>query len=143
VESGDRDRIRSEINVTPLVDVCLVLLIIFMVVAPILTNGPSIKLPRTNNPDRRPEGKNQLPITVLFDKPPQILFGKEFRRLDLDQLKQVALDKYRESPDTEIVLRADRLLTYGDVRAVLSVVREAGFRNVGLIAEREVSEPIH
>jgi biopolymer transport protein ExbD len=125
--------------VTPLVDVCLVLLIIFMVVTPILTRGPSVELPKTTHPDKRPETKNQLPITLLFDKPPQILFGREFRRLNLDQLRESASATYRETPDREIVLRADRLLTYGDVRAVLSVMREAGFRNVSLIAERSGS----
>src|SRR4051794_18595300 len=66
---GSRDKIQSDINVTPLVDVCLVLLIIFMVVTPLLQNGISVQLPVTTNPDKKPEGDKQKVITVGYSTP--------------------------------------------------------------------------
>jgi len=127
--------LHTEINVAPLVDVCLVLLIIFMVVSPLIIKGPSIELPRTTHPEKRPQTEAQLPITLLFDAPPQILFGKSFRRLKPGELRAATEELYQKSPNAELVIRADKRLSYADVRAVLSVLRDVGFHSVNLIAE--------
>jgi biopolymer transport protein TolR len=134
-------QIRSEINVTPLVDVCLVLLIIFMVVTPILTNGPSIELPKAPKPEKKPQTLNQLPIFLVFDDPPQILFGSDLRWLAPDDLQRAARTAHEQSPDQQIVLRADRRLAYRNVKTVLRALRDAGIRDVGLVAEREPAKP--
>ena len=65
---GGREDMRSDINVTPLVDVCLVLLIIFMVVTPMLQKGKPVMLPQTDRPEKKPESKNELLISVQVDK---------------------------------------------------------------------------
>ena len=130
-------RLRSEINVTPLVDVCLVLLIIFMVVTPILTSGPPIELARANSPDKRPQMPSQLPIYLVFDDPPQILFGTDFRRIDPTAFGAAMKELRERTPDRRFVLRADKRLNYSSVKAVLRSMREAGFQNVDLIVERE------
>jgi biopolymer transport protein ExbD len=128
-------RLRSEINVTPLVDVCLVLLIIFMVVTPLLTSGPPMELAKANSPDKRPQTPSQLPIYLIFDDPPQILFGTDFHKIDPTDF--AAAMKDLRAPDQRLVLRADRRLDYRSVKAVLRSMREAGFQNVDLIVERE------
>jgi biopolymer transport protein ExbD len=71
----------------------------------------------------------------LFDRPPQILFGKSLRHVSPEELQAAAEELYQTSPNSELVLRADRRLPYSDIRAALLVLRKAGFRNVGLIAE--------
>ena len=68
--SGGRGQIQSDINVTPLVDVCLVLLIIFMVVTPLLQKGISVQLPSTDNPAKKPENDKQKSISVVAQTPP-------------------------------------------------------------------------
>ena len=130
-------RLRSEINVTPLVDVCLVLLIIFMVVTPILTSGPPMELAKANSPDKRPQTPSQLPIYLVFDDPPQILFGTDFHRIDPTDFGAAMKELRERTPDQRLVLRADKRLDYRSVKAVLRSMREAGFQNVDLIVERE------
>src|SRR5262249_4554936 len=118
-----------------LVDVCLVLLIIFMVVTPLISNGPPLNLPKGSNPEKMPQTAAQVPIFLVFDRPPQILFGKSQRHVNPKQLRAAADELYRNNPNSELVLRADGRLPYSDVRGALLVFRSAGFRNVGLIAE--------
>jgi biopolymer transport protein ExbD len=137
MQSSDRDAIRSDINVTPLVDVCLVLLIIFMVVTPLINDRPPLRLPKGSNPGKKPQTAAQVPISLLFDRPPQILFGKSLRHVSPEELQAAAEELHQNSPNSELVLRADRRLLYRDIRAALLVLRKAGFHNVGLIAEQE------
>jgi biopolymer transport protein TolR len=134
---GGRDKLQSDINVTPLVDVCLVLLIIFMVVTPLLNKGVPIQLPETANPDKKPESGKQKLITIAPGSPARIYLEadsvtkEEFQRR-LDEL-------YQRVPDTELNIKADKHLKYGDVKEVMKMTKEAGFQNVGLIADKKVS----
>ena len=68
---GGQHSLQSDINVTPLVDVCLVLLIIFMVVTPLLQKGINVQLPVTDNPGKKPENEKQKLITIKWEKPPR------------------------------------------------------------------------
>jgi biopolymer transport protein TolR len=132
---GDKGNIKSDINVTPLVDVCLVLLIIFMVVTPLLQPGVEVRLPQTANPPKKPEGSNQLQISVSYDNPPHIFVGQNHDWLPKADFQQQMNELYQRTPGKELVVRADTRLTYGDVKEVLKMIKDAGFQDVGIIAE--------
>jgi TolR protein len=125
----------SDINVTPLVDVCLVLLIIFMVVTPMLQTGVPVQLPETGNPDKYPENAKQLKVTITDDG--KIFFSKDDWIPSLAELQRRLADIQRETPDKEVVVKADRRLKYKDVREVMKAMNEAGFTRVGLITTKK------
>ena len=121
----------SEINVTPLVDVCLVLLIIFMVVTPMLQKGVPVNLPVTEEPEKTPDTDKQLQISVKADG--SVYLGSTVVRKEQVQSE---LEKIHEhTPDREIAVKGDKLTKYGAVLDVLKALREVGFNNVGLIAQ--------
>ena len=133
--AGKKGGVKSDINVTPLVDVCLVLLIIFMVVTPLLQKGIPIQLPTTDNPGKKPENEKQKLITVEWATPPKYYIGskwfpKEDFQKELDEL-------FQRSPATELVIKADQRLKYGDVKEVMKMTKEAGFQDVGLITDKK------
>ncbi|HMF09511.1 MAG TPA: biopolymer transporter ExbD [Thermoanaerobaculia bacterium] len=133
--AGARDKLQSEINVTPLVDVCLVLLIIFMVVTPLLQKGIAVSLPATDKPDKKPENANQKVVTIGYATPPVIYL--EADRLSKDEFSRRLDEMYQRSPQTELVIKADKRLKYGDVKDIMKVAKDAGFQNIGLIAEKK------
>ena len=121
----------SEINVTPLVDVCLVLLIIFMVVTPMLQKGVPINLPVTEEPEKTPDTDKQLQISVKSDGSVYLgttVVRKEQVQSELDLIHQ-------KTPDREIAVKGDRSVKYGAIIDVLKACREVGFNNVGLISQ--------
>ncbi len=121
----------SDINVTPLVDVCLVLLIIFMVVTPMLQKGVPVNLPVTEEPDKTPDTEKQLQISVKADG--SVYLGPNVVRKD--QVQSSLEEIHARTPDREIAVKGDRLVKYGDVLDVLKACREVGFNDVGLIAQ--------
>jgi biopolymer transport protein TolR len=126
---GDR-RMMAEINVTPLVDVMLVLLIIFMVTAPMLTQGVDVNLPQANAKAMRAE-EERLVITV--DMHSRIFIGKqpvEFNRLHPALSAIVA-----QRADRQVYFRADRSVPYGFVVKVIAEVRNAGVEKLGMVTE--------
>lgn len=131
-----RDKLKAAINIAPLVDVCLVLLIIFMVITPMLQKGVAVQLPQSTNPDRKPEGGKQKLISVKWSRPPvYYLESKPVTKQDL----QTQLDElFQRAPQTDLVIKADQRLKYGDVKEVMKITKESGFQNVGLIAEKKV-----
>ncbi len=132
---GGRDKLQSDINVTPLVDVCLVLLIIFMVVTPLLQKGVSVQIPQADNPDKKPESSKQRLISVQYGNPPAYFMdAKQYAKAEF----QTALEElYQRNPSTELVIKADQRLKYGDVKEVFKMTKDAGFQDVGLIAEKK------
>ncbi len=127
--------LNSEINVTPLVDVCLVLLIIFMVVTPMLQKGVPVNLPMTEDPEKTPDTEKQLQISVKADG--SVYLGS---LPVLKQQMQSELEKIHErTPDREIAVKGDKLVKYGAVLDALKACREVGFNNVGLIAQPKKS----
>jgi biopolymer transport protein ExbD len=123
--------LNSDINVTPLVDVCLVLLIIFMVVTPMLQKGIPVNLPVTEGPDRTPDTEKQLQISVKADG--TVYMGPSAIRKD--QIQSSLEEIHQRTPDREIAVKGDRQVKYGDVLDVLKACREVGFNDVGLIAQ--------
>jgi biopolymer transport protein TolR len=127
--------LNSDINVTPLVDVCLVLLIIFMVVTPMLQKGVPVNLPVTEEPEKTPDTDKQLQISVKADG--SVYVGPNVVRKD--QVESILKDIQERTPDREIAVKGDRLVKYGDVLDVLKTCRDVGFNDVGLIAQPKKS----
>ena len=122
-----RTALHADINVTPLVDVCLVLLIIFMVMTPMLVNGIPVKLPVARG-DALSENR-QLPITVKEDG--SLYFDASVIRPE--QLADELQQRHEAHPDRPVVVRGDEHVKYGEVVAVLDACRKAGFSDVGLV----------
>ncbi|MDL2716397.1 MAG: biopolymer transporter ExbD [Acidobacteriota bacterium] len=133
---GGRQDMKSDINVTPLVDVCLVLLIIFMVVTPMLQKGKAVMLPQTERPDKKPESDKELLISVQADKTIFIdtkwFPDKEFAA----KMKEMG----ERSSNKDVLIKADQRLTFGDVKHVMGMIKDAGFEHVGLITEKKAEK---
>ena len=123
--------LNSDINVTPLVDVCLVLLIIFMVVTPMLQKGVPVNLPVTEDPEKTPDTDKQLQISVKADG--TVYLGS--LPVLKEQVQSELLKIHDRTPDREIAVKGDKLVKYGAVLDALKACREVGFNNVGLIAQ--------
>ncbi len=128
-EAGD---VRSDINVTPLVDVVLVLLIIFMVVTPMLQKGVPVELPVTKNPDKKPDSENQSIVSVKSDATIYIEQNWVPKTELVTQLKEM----HDRNPSKEILIKGDSRLMYKDIKKVMDMINEAGFENVGLITDK-------
>ncbi|MFN8642894.1 MAG: biopolymer transporter ExbD [Candidatus Binatia bacterium] len=115
--------VRPTINVTPLVDVVLVLLIIFMVVIPQLDQDVQIDLPSIFNPD--PDAKSGEPFKVQVKRPGEYHFRDQI--YDLDGLINILEAEHAANPQRRLVLRADGTMRYGDVRDLQNRLREIGF----------------
>ena len=139
--SGRRGRRRrhapmSEINVTPFVDVMLVLLIIFMVAAPLLTAGVPLDLPQAKG--RTIESQQKEPVVVSVTKDGKIFIGQEDKNnLQLDELipKLKAIFENRGTKDEAIFLRGDTAAQHGVVTQVLARIKESGFQKVSIVIE--------
>jgi biopolymer transport protein TolR len=125
----------SDINVTPLVDVCLVLLIIFMVVTPMLQKGVPVNLPVTEDPQKTPDTEKQLLISLKADG--SVYLGPTVVRKD--QVQTALEEIHTRTPDREVAVKGDKMVKYGDVLDVLKACREVGFNDVGLIAQPKKS----
>ena len=122
--------IRSEINVTPLVDVCLVLLIIFMVVTPILQAGVKVDLPKTGEAPPMPGEQSQISISIREDG----LFLKD-KPVSEAELRTILTGLSAAEPDRQVIVRGDRHLPYEKISEVLTIVTGSGFNRVGLVTE--------
>ena len=134
---GRRGRARKhapmhEINVTPFVDVMLVLLIIFMVTAPMLTSGVPIELPETRGQQLQ---TNKEPVTISVDKSGKVFIQETEIRLDELGAKLKAIAK--NGVEEQIFIRGDKGIDYGTVMRVMGRVKAAGFTKVSLVTESE------
>ena len=127
----------SEINVTPFVDVMLVLLIIFMVTAPLLTAGVPLELPQAKGKQLE---ANKEPIVISVTKKGEVFLGQEEKtplRLDEIGAKLNAVAGNRGGADEPIFVRGDKSVEYGLVARVMGRIKEAGFKKISLITEVE------
>jgi biopolymer transport protein TolR len=127
-----RAHMMSEINVTPFVDVMLVLLIVFMVAAPLLTVGVAVDLPETA---AQPIPEQGEPLTVTITSDGTIFVQETAVELDrlVPQLEAIATAGY----DQRIYIRGDQARSYGEVVRVMGRINAAGFRRIGLVTDRE------
>lgn len=131
--SGGKKGGFSEINITPMVDVMLVLLIIFMVAAPMIQQGEQIDLPKTSS--KIVPTDNEKYITMSIDKSKKITIDGKV--VNFDNLKKDILSNAKLQEKKEIYLEADKTLPYGFVVKIMSVVRNSGVSNINLITESE------
>jgi len=136
---GRRGRARkhapmSEINVTPFVDVMLVLLIVFMVTAPLLTAGVPLELPESKGQQLQ---TNKEPLSISVDRTGKVFIGEQEVKLDelAPKLKAIAKGGF----DEQIFIRGDKGVDYGTVMRVMSRIKLGGFNKVSLITESEAN----
>jgi biopolymer transport protein TolR len=127
-----RARPMSEINVTPFVDVMLVLLIVFMVSAPLLTSGVPIDLPETQ---AKPLALEKEPITVTINPEGKIFIKED--EVAIDDLVPKLSAMTESNLDERIYVRGDRSANYGMIMRVMGTINGAGFRHIGLVALKE------
>jgi biopolymer transport protein ExbD/biopolymer transport protein TolR len=129
--------INSNINVTPMVDVMLVLLVIFMVVTPMLQKGVSVDLAKTNNPVQMPDADKEDALLVAVTRDGKVFFGSD--QISPDQLTNKVKDKLANRVDKRVFVRADARTKYGNVVEVVDNVRAAGVDQLGLLTEQRKS----
>jgi len=135
---GGKGKVKSEINVTPLVDVVLVLLIIFMVVTPMLQKGRPVQLPETANPAALPEDESEILVSVSYNGPGEkVSVWLDTKEVNLPDLEALLVETYQRNPGKRVVLKGDKRLSYGDVKDVMMIVNRSGFTGLGIIAERK------
>ncbi len=133
MQLGGKGGVKSDINVTPLVDVMLVLLIIMMIIAPMLQKGVDVKLPTATNTADKPETQEQTVVAVSADGRMH-LNQVAVQDRDMPQRITDALDLKKERI---VYLKADQDAPYGRVMAAFDALRKANVENIGLIAERK------
>jgi biopolymer transport protein TolR len=128
---GRKDKgMMSDINVTPLVDVMLVLLIIFMITAPMMTQGVDVNLPETT---AKPLRQDEKPVVISISKNGEISIGNMKGNINL--LNQELSRLAKTDPDKTILLRADKKVAYGVVAQVMADVKSAGFNKLGMVTK--------
>ncbi len=126
----------SEINVTPLVDVMLVLVVIFIITAPLLASTIRLDLPKT---DAAKPGDAPQFVTLVVDNKGQAFLND--KPVQLDELAQSLAQTAARNPDTEVQLRADESLPYGRVVEVMGVAQKAGLNRIGFVAQSPAAAP--
>jgi biopolymer transport protein TolR len=126
----------SEINVTPLVDVMLVLVVIFILTAPLLASSIKLDLP---NSDAAKAGASDTPVTVVINRSGQVYFNE--RAVSADELSARLQEAARIRPETEVHLRADEAVPYGKVVEVMGAAQKAGLSRIGFAAEPAPAAP--
>ena len=127
---GNDDRLMSEINVTPFVDVMLVLLIIFMVTAPMMIQGVEVSLPEATS---KPLAAEQEQLVVTIDQNNQVYINNF--RVGVENLKEKLIHITKSQKADEVYLRADKTVAYGMVVYVMSEIKGAGIEKLGMITD--------
>lgn len=126
-----RKRLMSEINVVPYIDVMLVLLVIFMITAPLLTRGIQVELPQTAAPPV--DTRKQEPLVVTVDREGRYFVDR--RGVSAEELRRKVGAILRQQPQTPVLVKGDKAVEYGKVVELMALLQEAGAPGVGLITE--------
>ncbi|RYE06542.1 MAG: protein TolR [Rickettsiaceae bacterium] len=130
-----RTNLSSEINVTPLVDVMLVLLIIFMVTSPMLISGIVVDLPETKS---SPVAGQDEPLTVTIDKDSNIYIHET--KIEYAELAQKLSAITKEKKDSRIFVRGDKNIAYGEIMKIMTEIHSAGYTKVALVSNTKYDE---
>jgi biopolymer transport protein TolR len=133
----NRHKVGAEINVTPLVDVMLVLLVIFMATAPMLSAGVPVDIPDSQAGSIHEDDQGPIEVTLTGDG--RIYVGET--PVSQERLIELLGAMTKENPDRRIFLRADKKLNYGDVMGTLGAMNAAGFGKIALITQQGVTAP--
>lgn len=126
----------GEINVVPFIDVMLVLLVIFMITAPMLTQGVNVDLPQvTSEPIDPPEDSDPIIVSVDRDGQYYLSIGGDETEMPLEEVADRVIILLERKPGTPVMVRGDRNVTYGQVVTLMGTLQTAGVANVGLISE--------
>jgi biopolymer transport protein TolR len=136
---NEGSKVNSNINVTPMVDVMLVLLIIFMVITPMLQKGVSVDMAKVNNPTPMPDADKEDALLIVVMRDGRIFFGTD--RVNADDLTNKVKDRLADKVDKRVFIRADSRAKYGAVVDVVDNVRSAGVDDVGLLTEQKHEGP--
>ena len=131
---GGRGEVTSEINVTPMADVMLVLLIIFMVITPMLQKGQTVELARTKNPIDMKEADRDDAVLVTVTRDGKLYLGQE--KVSVDVLATKVNDLLASRLEKKVFVKSDLRAKYGDVVQVVDNIRNAGVDQIGLLTER-------
>ncbi|MWJ28212.1 protein TolR [Halomonas sediminis] len=126
----------AEINVVPFIDVMLVLLVIFMITAPMLTQGVQVDLPQVSSePIEALEDNEPILISVDREGNYHLSLGDESSEVSLDEMAQRVMAILQRRPGAPVMLRGDRNVAYGEIVVLMSTLQRSGVANVGLISE--------
>ena len=128
-------KINSDINVTPMVDVMLVLLIIFMVVTPMLQKGVSVDMAPVNSPAQMPDADKEDALLVSITRDGTVYFGTD--KITTDNLTTKVKDRLANKQDKRVYVKADMRTRFGGVVQVVDAVRAAGVDDLGLLTEQK------
>src|SRR4051812_2711171 len=127
-------KVNSDINVTPMVDVMLVLLIIFMVITPMLQKGHNVELAKTTNPEQMPDADKEDAILIAVTRDNKVFLNNDL--IAADQLSDKVRDRLANKTDKRVYVKSDARAKYGTVVAVVDNVRSAGVDQLGLLTEQ-------
>src|SRR5262245_38002397 len=128
---GSQGGVKAEINITPLVDVVLVLLIIFMVVTPMLQRGKDVHLPQAHKIDEEKKEQDPLILSITTEKKVYV----EADQVSDEEFQTRITEMLARDPGKKLLLKGDERLTYGDVRRVMDLARKAGAKGIALGVE--------
>jgi biopolymer transport protein TolR len=132
-------KISSDINVTPMVDVMLVLLIIFMVITPMLQHGVSVDMAKVNNPEQMPDADKEDALLVSVMRNGDVFFGTD--KISVDNLTSKVKDRLANKADKRVYVKADARAHFGNVVQVVDGVRAAGVDDLGLLTDQRKAAP--
>ena len=132
-------KVTSDINVTPMVDVMLVLLIIFMVVTPMLQKDISVDLTKVNNPEQMPDADKDDAVVVAITRNGYVFLGRE--RTSPDKITDAVKDRLANQVNKRVFVRADARAKYKDVVEIVDDIRSAGVDQLGLLTDQRQENP--
>lgn len=138
MSSGGEGRVQADINVTPMVDIMLVLLIIFMVVTPLLQSGVTVILPRGKNPDEDANITKDSAVVVAIPSDGVYYLGRDpVRKEQLVEKIKVRMKALKPSDPQVVYIKGGVNVQYGDVVDVVNMIRDAGYEQLGLVSDKK------
>jgi len=138
LDGGNKKQVTSDINVVPLVDITLVLLIIFMVMTPLINNGRAVQLPQGADPEKKPDSDTDIVVSIVWENGEQhrLYYSKDTDPVSREQLVKELTELHERDSSVPLYIKADKRLRYGVVKDTMLACETTGFRSIGLVAEQ-------